>query len=249
MTIADDLARVRDQIAAAIDRRGPGPAVTLIGVGKKQPVSALAAALAAGLRDLGENYAQEFAAKHGDPSLIGPADPVDPAGPAGLATFAPRWHFIGGLQSNKARLVVGRALIHTVDRPSLVTALAARARALACTQEILVEVNLAGEAQKAGVAPDALPALLDAIAGEAGVLRCVGLMLIPPADDDPERARPHFAALRELASHAAAGRPHVELRELSMGMSGDFAVAIAEGATMVRIGTAIFGPRPAPLRP
>lgn len=232
-SVADNLARVRDQIAAAIDRRGPGPAVTLIGVGKKQPVQALHAALQAGLHDLGENYAQEFASKLADP---------------GLAALAPRWHFIGALQSNKVRTVVGHALIHTVDRPSLITALAARARALALTQDLLIEVNLAGEAQKAGVAPEALPALLDAVAREAGVLRCVGLMLIPPADDDPERARPHFAALRELAAHAAAGRPHVELRELSMGMSGDFAVAIAEGATMVRIGTAIFGPRPAPAR-
>ena len=229
LAIADNLARVRDQIAAAIDRRGPGPAVTLIGVGKKQPVAALQAALLAGLRDLGENYAQEFASKHADPTLV---------------ALAPRWHFIGALQTNKARLVVGRALIHTVDRPALVTALAARARALACTQEILIEVNLAGEAQKAGVAPEALPALLDAVAHEAGVLRCVGLTLIPPADADPERARPHFAALRELAARAGGGRPHVELRELSMGMSGDFAVAIAEGATLVRIGTAIFGARP-----
>lgn len=229
--VADNLARVRDQLAAAIDRRGPGPAVTLIGVGKKQPVAALHAALTAGLHDLGENYAQEFAGKQADP---------------GLAALSPRWHFIGALQSNKARLVVGRALIHTVDRPSLVTALATRARALACTQEILVEVNLAGEAQKAGVAPDALPALLDAIAHEAGALRCRGLMLIPPADADPERARPHFAALRELAARADLRRPHVDLRELSMGMSGDFAAAIAEGATMVRIGTAIFGARPSP---
>jgi pyridoxal phosphate enzyme (YggS family) len=227
--VADNLARVRDQIAASIARRGPGPAVTLIGVGKKQPVAALHAALAAGLHDLGENYAQEFASKHADPLL---------------AALTPRWHFIGALQSNKTRLVVGRAIIHTVDRPSLVTTLAARARALACTQEILVEVNLGGEAQKAGVAPDALPALLDAIAHEAGALRCLGLTLIPPADDDPERARPHFAALRELASRAGGGRPHIDLRELSMGMSGDFAIAIAEGATMVRIGTAIFGARP-----
>jgi uncharacterized pyridoxal phosphate-containing UPF0001 family protein len=140
--VADNLARVRDQIAASIARRGPGPAVTLIGVGKKQPVAALHAALAAGLHDLGENYAQEFASKHADPLL---------------AALTPRWHFIGALQSNKTRLVVGRAIIHTVDRPSLVTTLAARARALACTQEILVEVNLGGEAQKAGVAPDALP--------------------------------------------------------------------------------------------
>lgn len=229
--VADNLARVRDQIAAALALRGPGPALTLIGVGKKQPVAALQAALTAGLHDLGENYAQEFASKHADPTL---------------AALAPRWHFIGALQSNKARLIVGHALIHTVDRPSLVTALAARARALACSQEILVEVNLGGESQKAGVAPDALPALLDAIAHEAGALHCRGLMLIPPADDDPERARHHFAALRELAARSHLRRPHVDLRELSMGMSSDFAVAIAEGATMVRIGTAIFGARPSP---
>ena len=228
MTIADDLARVRDQIAAAIDRRGPGPAITLIGVGKKQPASALATALRAGLRDLGENYAQELHAKQGAPELQG--IPV-------------RWHFIGALQSNKARLVVGQALIHALDRPSLVTAIAARARALGAAQEVLVEVNLGGEAQKAGVLPAALPALLDAIAAQDGALRCLGLMLIPPADG-PERTRPFFAALRELATRGAGGRPHVELRELSMGMSGDYEVAIAEGATMVRVGTAIFGERP-----
>ena len=227
--IAANLARVRERIAAACERRGPGPEVTLIGVSKRQPATALRAALAAGLRDLGENYAQELHAKQGAPELQG--SPV-------------RWHFIGALQSNKARLVVGQALIHALDRPSLVAAIAARARALGTVQEVLVEVNLGGEAQKAGVAPDALPALLDAIAHEAGALRCLGLTLIPPADDDPERARPHFAALRELASRAGGGRPHIDLRELSMGMSGDFAIAIAEGATMVRIGTAIFGARP-----
>lgn len=226
--IAANLARVRERIAAACERRGPGPAITLIGVSKRQPVPALQAALAAGLADLGENYAQELHAKQDAPEL------------AGLPI---RWHFIGALQSNKARLVVGSALIHTVDRAALVTALAARARAMETVQDVLVEVNLGGEAQKAGVAPTALPALLDAIAAQDGALCCRGLMLIPPVDE-PERSRPYFAALRELAARGAEGRPHVELRELSMGMSGDYEVAIAEGATMVRVGTAIFGARP-----
>jgi pyridoxal phosphate enzyme (YggS family) len=226
--IAANLARVRERIAAACERRGPGPAITLIGVSKRQPVPALQAALAAGLADLGENYAQELHAKQDAPEL------------AGLPI---RWHFIGALQSNKARLVVGSTLIHTVDRAALVTALAARARAMETVQDVLVEVNLGGEAQKAGVAPTALPALLDAIAAQDGALRCRGLMLIPPVDE-PERSRPYFAALRELAARGAEGRPHVELRELSMGMSGDYEVAIAEGATMVRVGTAIFGARP-----
>ena len=226
--IAANLTRVRERIAAACERRGPGPAITLIGVSKRQPVPALQAALAAGLADLGENYAQELHAKQEAPEL------------AGLPI---RWHFIGALQSNKARLVVGSALIHTVDRAALVTALAARARAMETVQDVLVEVNLGGEAQKAGVAPTALPALLDAIAAQDGALRCRGLMLIPPVDE-PERSRPYFAALRELAARGAEGRPHVELRELSMGMSGDYEVAIAEGATMVRVGTAIFGARP-----
>lgn len=226
--IAANLSRVREKIAAAVERRGPGPAITLIGVSKRQPVTALRAALAAGLADLGENYAQELHAKQDAPEL------------AGLPV---RWHFIGALQSNKARLVVGHALLHTLDRSSLVTAIATRARALGAAQDVLVEVNLGGEAQKAGVAPTALPALLDAIAAQDGALRCLGLMLIPPVDE-PERSRPYFAALRELAARGAGGRPHVELRELSMGMSGDYEVAIAEGATMVRVGTAIFGARP-----
>ncbi len=226
--IASNLIRVRERIAAAIERRGPGPAVTLIGVSKRQPVTALRDAVAAGLADLGENYAQELHAKQDAPEL------------AGLPV---RWHFIGALQSNKARLVVGHALIHTIDRASLVTAIATRARALGAVQDVLVEVNLGGEAQKAGVDRAALPALLDLIAAQDGALRCRGLMLIPPVDE-PERSRPYFAALRELAARGAGGRPHVELGELSMGMSGDYEVAIAEGATMVRVGTAIFGARP-----
>ena len=225
--IAGNLARVREQIAEAVQRRGPGPEVTLIGVSKRQPPAALRAALDAGLHDLGENYAQELVGKQSAPELAG---------------CSPRWHFIGALQSNKVRHVVGAALIHTVDRTSLVAAIATRARALGQAQDVLIEVNLGGETQKAGVDPEALPELLDAVAREAGALRRRGLILIPPVET-PDRVRPYFAALRELAARHTAGRPHVELAELSMGMSGDFPVAIAEGATIVRVGTAIFGAR------
>jgi len=222
--VADNLRRIQDRVAAAVARRGPGPAVTLIGVAKHQPVESVRAALAAGLTDVGENYAQELRAKQD-----------------ALADLDVRWHFIGGLQSNKVKLVVGRGLIHTVDRASLIAAIAKQARATGGAQEVLLEVNLAGEAQKAGAAPDDVPKLLDQIAAEAGAIVCKGLMTLPP-NDTPERTRPWFAALRELQARLPA-RPHCELRELSMGMSADFEVAIAEGATLVRVGTAIFGAR------
>ncbi len=222
--VADNLRRIQDRVAAAVASRGPGPAVTLIGVAKHQPVESVRAALAAGLTDVGENYAQELRAKQD-----------------ALADLAVRWHFIGGLQSNKVKLVVGRSLIHTVDRASLITAIAKQARAVGCVQEVLLEVNLAGEAQKAGAGPEDVPKLLDAVAAEDGAVVCRGLMTLPP-QDTPERTRPWFAALRELQARLPA-RPHCELRELSMGMSADFEVAIAEGATLVRVGTAIFGAR------
>lgn len=222
--VADNLRRIQDRVAAAAARRGPGPDVTLIGVAKHQPAQSVRAAIGAGLTDVGENYAQELRQKQD-----------------ALTGVAARWHFIGGLQSNKVKLVVGRALIHTVDRASLVAAIAGKARAAGCVQEVLLEVNLAGEDQKAGARPDDVPALLDAIAAEAGAVVCRGLMTLPP-QDTPERTRPWFAALRELQARLPA-RPHCEQRELSMGMSADFEVAIAEGATLVRVGTAIFGAR------
>jgi pyridoxal phosphate enzyme (YggS family) len=143
-------------------------------------------------------------------------------------------------------------LIHSVDSRELAAALAARAAktpsatAGGLLQDCLVQVNLAGEEQKAGCPPTELPALLDAIA-ESGALRCRGLMCLPPADADPEASRPYFRRLRELLqAQAQVPRPRVELVELSMGMSHDFAVAIAEGATLIRVGTALFGARPAP---
>ena len=222
--IAGNVARIRERIAAAVARRGPGPEPVLIGAAKTQPLAAIQAAVAAGLGDVGENYAQEL------------RDKV-----AAIGRDPPRWHFIGALQRNKVRLVVGQAaLIHTVDRPALVEALGARAAALGVVQEVLVEVNLAGEAQKAGAREVDLPALLDAFAA-APALRCRGLMIIPPGE---EPGRPYFARLREVRDRLVASpRPGVALDHLSMGMSGDFEAAIEEGATMVRVGTAIFGAR------
>lgn len=227
-SIAEALARVDERVAAAIARRGPGPEVRLIGAAKKQPLAKLLAAHEAGLRDFGENYAQELRDKLAD-------------WPAELAP--PRWHFIGALQTNKLKYVVGKALIHTVDRLELLQAIDQRAAREGVVQSLLVEVDLAGEDQKAGVRPDALPALLDACA-ELAAVRCVGLMCIPPAQPEPEASRAHFVRLRELAERLRAQqRPHVDLRELSMGMSADFEQAIEEGATLVRVGTAIFGAR------
>ena len=144
------------------------------------------------------------------------------------------------MQSNKIKYVAGQvALAHTVDSVALLEAFEARGLPQAC----LVQVNVAGEAQKRGIAPADLPALLDRFAA-ASHLTCAGLMVIPPFTENPDDARPHFAALRALRDREAAiARPHVELRELSMGMSADLEAAIAEGATIVRVGTAIFGGR------
>jgi pyridoxal phosphate enzyme (YggS family) len=221
--IAANLARVRARIAAAASAAGRAPAsIQLLAVSKKMPADDVRAAIAAGQRSFGENYAQELRDKS---ALL-----------AGDST-APEWHFIGPLQSNKVKYVAGRvALVHSVDSGTLLDAIEARGAPQAC----LIQVNVAGEESKKGVAPTELPALLDRFAAMNNV-RCRGLMLIPPRGD----ARPHFAALRALRDReAAVTRPNVDLRELSMGMTEDLEVAIAEGATIVRVGTAIFGPRP-----
>jgi pyridoxal phosphate enzyme (YggS family) len=217
---------VRERIARAeaAASRAPG-AVRLVAVSKKMPPEDLRHALAAGQRELGESYGQEFR----DKRLALAAEPV-----------APRWHFIGPLQANKVKYVAGQvALLHSVDTAALLDELERRALPQAC----LVQVNVTGEPQKRGVAPDALGALLDRFATSAH-LRCEGLMTVPALADDPEASRASFAALRALREREAARpRPRVELRELSMGMSHDIEVAISEGATLVRVGTAIFGSR------
>jgi pyridoxal phosphate enzyme (YggS family) len=223
--VATRLSAVRARIDAAVRRRGGG-AVRLVGVSKKQPLEAIRAAHAAGLRDFGENYAQELRDKR-----------------AALSELDLRWHFIGPLQSNKVKLVVGAALVHAIDRASLLADFESRAAKRGATQDVLVQVNVAREAAKAGCDPDHVAPLLDAFAPLSHV-RCRGLMLIPPLAD-AEATRPHFRALARLRDHlAATTRPGVELAELSMGMSDDFEVAIEEGATIVRVGTAVFGPRP-----
>lgn len=242
-SISDRFAAVRAELARACAAAGRDPGdVRLLAVSKTQPLPAVVEALHAAQLDFGENYAQELrdkiAALASDATVGNLAQNV-------------RWHFIGPLQRNKVNLVAGRvSLIHSVDSLALVTALAGRISRLresepALTQDCLIEVNVGDESQKAGCSPSELAPILDAIAASGGTLRCKGLMCLPPQVDDPEAARPYFRKLRELSVHAAqTTRPHVELRELSMGMSHDFPVAVAEGATIVRVGTALFGARP-----
>jgi PLP dependent protein len=227
--IADGLAQVRERIAAAERAAGRAPgSVRLLAVSKKMTADDVRAAMAAGQRAFGENYAQELRDKRA-------ALAEDRTVPQ-----AHEWHYIGPLQSNKVKYVAGQvALAHTVDSAALLDAFEARALPQAC----LVQVNVAGEAQKRGVSPAELPALLDRFSTMSHVT-CAGLMVIPPFTESPDDARPHFAALRALRDQQAAiARSHVDLRELSMGMSGDLEAAVAEGATIVRVGTAIFGGR------
>jgi PLP dependent protein len=229
MTIAERWHAVRARVAAACERAGrPATDVTIVAVSKTHPADAIRAAHAAGATDFGENYAQELAAK---------AAELAASGAPGLRL---RWHFIGRLQRNKARLVAGRvALVHAVDSVELAVELARRAGDV--VQPILLAVNLGGEATKGGVTPDAVPALAAGLAAVPGV-SLDGLMTMPPPADDPEASRPHFDTLRALRDRLQdqLGR---SLPALSMGMSHDFDVAIACGATHVRIGTAIFGTR------
>lgn len=222
--VARRLAILRGRIAAGCDAAGRDPrAVTLVGASKAQPAAKIRAALAAGLRDFGESYVQEWQAKAAEWS--------DGQAPA------PRWHFIGRVQRNKARHIAEAALVHGVYAARTAEALGKRAGGRSLP--ILVQVDLAGEASKGGVAPDDLAGLLDDIAGIDGV-RVDGLMTLPP-HAGLAAARARFAELRALRDALATHeRP---LSVLSMGMSGDFDAAIAEGATHVRIGTALFGPR------
>jgi pyridoxal phosphate enzyme (YggS family) len=224
---------VRDRIAHAASRAGRDPAtIRLIAISKTFSVDHLRAAAAGRQIDFGENKVQEAERKI-----------------AATNDLPLRWHFIGHLQSNKARKAAALFdVIHSVDNPLLVTALDKAAAALGRTLELLIQVDLAGEATKHGVAADAVLPILEA-ADSCTAVRVVGLMLLPPAVPDPEDARPYFAALRHLRDELVErGIGSTTLGELSMGMSHDFDIAIAEGSTMVRVGTAIFGDRPAPNR-
>lgn len=199
--------------------------VTLVAVSKTHPPEAIRAAYEVGQRDFGENYAQELAKKR-----------------EALADLRDlRWHFIGALQSNKAKLLVpGCAMVHAIDRTSGAEALGKRAVANGITIDVLLEVNVGGEETKAGVAYEEAPERAREIAAIPGV-RLRGLMSIPPPTEEEQTARAAFQRLRTMRDSLRATMPSIEL--LSMGMSGDYPWAIAEGATHVRVGTAIFGER------
>ncbi|WP_437712978.1 YggS family pyridoxal phosphate-dependent enzyme [Sorangium sp. So ce448] len=223
--VASRLDEVRRRIASAAARAGRGPEeVRLIAVSKGKPAEAIRAAYAAGQRDFGENYAQELVEKA---EALADLD--------GLV-----WHAIGQLQRNKAKLVARVAhVVQSVDREELAVELDRRAAALSRTLDVLIEVNVGGEASKGGCAPGDFAPLLAAIS-RCAHLRPIGLMTIAPFLEDPSDVVPFFAQLRALRD-AHGGR--AALPELSMGMSHDFEAAIAEGATWVRVGTAIFGAR------
>ncbi|MBK9071616.1 MAG: YggS family pyridoxal phosphate-dependent enzyme [Myxococcales bacterium] len=231
--IAERLVAIEARIVNACVRAGrPRQSVTCIAVSKLQPIAALAEVALAGQRDFGENYAQELAEKQVSLAALAGAEAAERV----------RWHYIGSLQRNKAGLIAGKvALVHAVDSLALAQALDRRAAIVGATQPILIAVNLGGETSKSGVAAEALAALLEAVQ-ELAHVRVDGLMTMPPPAPLPEANRAYFAQLRQLRdAHASAARP---LPALSMGMSDDFEVAIEEGATHVRIGSAIFGARP-----
>lgn len=229
--LAERLAAVRERLADAAREAGRRPEdVTLLAVSKFHPVEAVRAAFALGQRAFGENYVQEALAKQ-------EAFPE-------LAVQGGEWHCIGHVQTNKAKDVAGRfALIHTLDSAKCAETLARRLAPGAPRQAVLIQVNIGSEAQKAGVSEDELPRLVESVLALPR-LALRGLMCLPPFFDDGEAARPFFARLRALRDETAA-RFGIPLPELSMGMSGDFVQAVREGATIVRIGTDIFGPRPA----
>ena len=229
MTISEQIEQIRGRMDAAARSCGRDPAsVKLVAVAKTVSVDAICEALAAGLAILGESYMQEAI-----PKLTA------------LAGKPVQWHFIGHLQSKKAKDAVKFFdLIHSVDSVKLAAALDRAAAKINKIQEILIQVNAAGETTKSGLDPDAVIGVIEEIS-RLSHIRIKGLMTLPPFfDEAPERVRPYFAALAALRDRIEAEKiPGVVMEELSMGMTGDFETAIKEGATLVRIGTAIFGER------
>jgi len=217
-TLSERIGQVEDRIQTAVRNSGRArDQITLVAVTKKFPASVMCEAYALGLRVFGENYVQEFADKH--PALSG--------------LTGAQFHLIGHLQSNKARLATELFhVIETVDSEKLARRLNETGKPL----EVMIEVKLSPEGSKAGAAPDQLPGLIEAIHA-CPSLKLTGLMTMPPWNSDPETTRPFFRRLAELA------RTH-QLPKLSMGMSHDLEAAIEEGATHIRVGTALFGPRP-----
>jgi len=225
LAVASALAEVRGRVQEAARAAGRDPAeVTLIAVSKAQPLERLQAALDAGQRTFGENYVQEFLGKRQDYDLPDI-----------------RWHYIGRLQTNKVRQIVGQVhRIHSVDRTKLAREISKRSVKADLTSDILVQVNVGEEESKGGISADDAERELAAIL-ELPNLDVHGLMCIPPFGS-PEEVRPYFVQLREVRDRLEPALG-IKLPELSMGMSGDYETAIAEGATLVRVGSAIFGAR------
>lgn len=227
-TVRSNVRKVTERIARAADAAGRRTTeIRLVSVSKMCPVTAIEEAVAAGLTDFGENRVQEALSKMERTAAL----PI-------------RWHLIGHLQSNKTRSAAARFdWIHSVESERLLRRLDQAAAEAGTTPRVLIQVDLAGEATKYGASVDEVPGLVRA--GQAcRAVTMRGLMLMPPWHDDPERVRPYFRQLRELRDALVRdGADPSGLAELSMGMSHDFDVAIEEGATMVRVGTAIFGPR------
>jgi pyridoxal phosphate enzyme (YggS family) len=229
--IADRVAAVRERMARAAERASRAPeGVTLVAVSKTFPAEMVRTAFAAGVRDFGENRVQEGEAK---------VSALEGLRPEGL-----RWHLVGHLQSNKARKAVALFdVIQSVDSVELAQRLARTASEVGRTLGVLVQVDLAGETRKFGLPEAAVPGALEKMRGLDG-LRVGGLMVLPPYLDDPEDVRPYFRRLRELRDRMRA-KGLLDGDDLSMGMSHDFEAAVEEGATIVRVGSAIFGERTA----
>lgn len=230
--LLESYGQVREKIADACMRSGrPRDSVRLLAVSKFQPLSAILQLASGGQEDFGENYVQEAQAK-----MVRVADLADPP--------ALRWDLIGHIQSRKAAQVAGKFnLIHALDSSRLAQALEKQLEEIGLVQKALLEVNIGAEPQKAGVSPAAVGELAVYILEHCPHVELQGLMCLPPVFDKAECSRPFFARLREIRD-SLSGSLGIPLPELSMGMSGDFEVAIEEGATIVRIGTRIFGPRP-----
>ncbi len=231
MTISDRVQAVRERLAAAGERCGRSPAdVVLIAATKTRSPEEVSAVLESGVTELGENYVQELVTKRAAIDRLG--------------QFSVSWHVIGHLQRNKVKYVVpGMALIHSVDNLPLAQEIEKRAAQADLRQPVLLEVNIAGEDSKTGIEPAQVAELAEAVMA-LGHVDLQGLMCMPPYSDSPEDSRPHFRALAALAERLVrGGLPREAMRHLSMGMSGDYEVAVEEGATLVRLGTVLFGPR------
>jgi PLP dependent protein len=229
-TIVDRVAEVRNRLKAACERSGRHPSeVTLVAASKTRSVSEMLEACAAGVGDFGENYVQELLAKR---------EAIDKA-----ASGCVSWHIIGHLQRKKVKLLrPAPALIHSLDSLALAEEIDRRAAEAGERQAVLIEVNVGGEETKSGVTPAEARTLSQAVL-ELPHLQLQGLMAMPPYSEDPEASRPHLRRLRELALELAGELPPGGMQHLSMGMSGDWEVAVEEGATLIRLGTALFGSR------